>query len=42
MQSKNSANNWLVCALAERDPAAAANALAVLGENGFGSETLNI
>ena len=40
MQSKNSANNWLVCALAERDPAAAANALAVLGENGFGSETL--
>jgi TolB-like protein/Flp pilus assembly protein TadD/predicted Ser/Thr protein kinase len=37
---KNSANNWLVCALAERDPAAAADALAVLGENGFGSETL--
>jgi serine/threonine protein kinase/tetratricopeptide (TPR) repeat protein len=37
---KNSANNWLVCALAERDPAEAANALAVLGENGFGSETL--
>jgi tetratricopeptide (TPR) repeat protein len=37
---KNSANNWLVCALAERDPSAAANALAVLGENGFGSETL--
>jgi TolB-like protein/Tfp pilus assembly protein PilF len=37
---KNSANNWLICALAERDPAAAADALAVLGENGFGSETL--
>ena len=37
---KNSANNWLVCALAERDPAAVASALAVLGENGFGGETL--
>ena len=37
---KNSANNWLVCALAERDPVATADALAVLGENGFGSETL--
>ena len=37
---QNSANNWLLCALAERDPAAAANALAVLGENGFGGETL--
>jgi tetratricopeptide (TPR) repeat protein len=37
---KNSANNWLVCALAEQDPAAAANSLAVLGDNGFGSETL--
>jgi TolB-like protein/Flp pilus assembly protein TadD/predicted Ser/Thr protein kinase len=37
---KNSANNWLVCALAEHDPAAADNALAVLGANGFGSETL--
>jgi serine/threonine protein kinase len=34
------ANNWLVCALAERDPVGAADALAVLGENGFGSETL--
>jgi TolB-like protein/predicted Ser/Thr protein kinase/Flp pilus assembly protein TadD len=37
---KNSANNWLVCALAEHDSAAAANALAVLGANGFGGETL--
>jgi hypothetical protein len=37
---KNSANNWLVCALAEHDPAAAASALAVLGANGFGGETL--
>jgi serine/threonine-protein kinase len=34
------ANNWLVCALAERDPGGAANALAALGENGFGSESL--
>jgi TolB-like protein/Tfp pilus assembly protein PilF len=34
------ANDWLVCALAERDPRGAANALAALGENGFGSETL--
>jgi len=37
---KNSANNWLLCALAERDPVASADALAVLGENGFGGETL--
>ena len=37
---KNSANNWLLCALAERDLVASANALAVLGENGFGGETL--
>jgi serine/threonine protein kinase/tetratricopeptide (TPR) repeat protein len=34
------ANNWLVCALAERDASGAANAVAALGENGFGSETL--
>ena len=34
------ADSWLICALAERDPAAAANALAALGENGFGSATL--
>jgi serine/threonine-protein kinase len=34
------ADVWLTCALAERDPAAAANALAALGENGFGSEVL--
>jgi tetratricopeptide (TPR) repeat protein len=34
------ADVWLTCALAERDPAAAANALAALGENGFGGETL--
>src|SRR5262245_10473109 len=34
------ADVWLTCALAERDPAAAVNALAALGENGFGSENL--
>jgi serine/threonine-protein kinase len=34
------ADVWLTCALAERDHAAAANALAALGENGFGSEIL--
>jgi TolB-like protein/predicted Ser/Thr protein kinase/Tfp pilus assembly protein PilF len=33
------ADNWLFCALAERDPAAAASALAALGENGFGNAT---
>jgi len=33
-------DSWLTCALAERDPAAAANALMALGENSFGSETL--
>ena len=40
MQCKNSAENWLVCALAEHDAAAAASALAVFGENSFGNETL--
>jgi serine/threonine protein kinase/tetratricopeptide (TPR) repeat protein len=34
------ADTWLVCALAERDSAAAANALAALGENSFGNETV--
>jgi len=34
------ADVWLTCALAERDPAAAADALAALGENGFGSENV--
>ena len=33
-------DSWLICALAERDPAAAANALAALGKNGFGSATV--
>ncbi len=31
------ADSWLICALAERDPVAAANALAAMGENSFGS-----
>ena len=31
---------WLICALAERDPAAAANALDALGENVFGNEVV--
>jgi serine/threonine protein kinase/tetratricopeptide (TPR) repeat protein len=35
------ADSWLYCALAERDPAAAANALAALGQNGF-EETVKL
>jgi TolB-like protein/tRNA A-37 threonylcarbamoyl transferase component Bud32 len=34
------ADMWLACALAERDAAAAADALAALGENSFGNETV--
>jgi TolB-like protein/Tfp pilus assembly protein PilF len=34
------ADTWLVCALAERDAAAAASALTALGENRFGYATL--
>jgi TolB-like protein len=34
------ADSWLACALAERDSAAAVNALAALGENTFGNETV--
>ena len=34
------ADTWLTCALAERDAAAAENALAALGENSFGNETV--
>jgi TolB-like protein/predicted Ser/Thr protein kinase/Tfp pilus assembly protein PilF len=34
------ADTWLVCALAERDAAAAANALTALGENPFGYATV--
>ena len=35
---ENVADNWLICALAERDPASAADALAALGENKFGND----
>jgi serine/threonine protein kinase/Tfp pilus assembly protein PilF len=34
---QNMAEDWLVCALAERDPTAAGNALAALGENSVGT-----
>ncbi|MGE5213200.1 MAG: protein kinase domain-containing protein [Nitrospirota bacterium] len=34
------ADTWLLCALAERDPAAAANALAALGDNSTGNEAV--
>jgi TolB-like protein/DNA-binding winged helix-turn-helix (wHTH) protein/Tfp pilus assembly protein PilF len=34
------ADSWLLCALAERDVADAADALAALGENNIGNETL--
>jgi serine/threonine-protein kinase len=37
---ENVADNWLTCALAERDPAGAADALAALGENKFGYDIL--
>jgi TolB-like protein/Tfp pilus assembly protein PilF len=36
------ADSWLTCALAERDPAAAADALTALGENSFGNETVKL
>src|SRR5439155_2998157 len=34
------ADNWLACALAKRDSPGAVNALAALGENTFGNETV--
>jgi TolB-like protein/tRNA A-37 threonylcarbamoyl transferase component Bud32/Flp pilus assembly protein TadD len=34
------AEEWLICALAEHDAPAAANALATLGENNLGNETI--
>jgi TolB-like protein/Tfp pilus assembly protein PilF len=46
IRAKNSANvenvadNWLTCALAERDPAGAADALAALGENNYGNDII--
>ncbi|HJZ81193.1 MAG TPA: hypothetical protein VKD91_12640 [Pyrinomonadaceae bacterium] len=36
----NVADSWVYCALAERDPVAAANALAALGENTIGGITI--
>ena len=42
LHSKVSLMSWLYCALAERDAAAAANALAALGENGFGNDDSKI
>ena len=36
------ADEWLECALAERDPAAAANALAVRGETTFGNDVVKL
>ncbi len=34
------AEDWLLCALAERDTVAAANALAAMGDNSVGTETI--
>ena len=34
------ADAWLTCALAERDPGAAANAITAVGENAFGDDTV--
>src|ERR1700682_451502 len=36
------ADNWFICALAEHDGAAAANALVALGENDFGESALRL
>jgi TolB-like protein/tRNA A-37 threonylcarbamoyl transferase component Bud32 len=36
------ADSWLICALAERDPTAAASALAALGENGINDQALKL
>jgi serine/threonine-protein kinase len=38
---QNIAENWLYCALAERDPAAATSALAALGKNDVGGATVS-
>ena len=38
---QNLAEDWLVCALSERDAPAATSALAALGENNFGSTDVN-
>jgi serine/threonine-protein kinase len=39
---ENVADNWLGCALAERDPASAAGALASLGENKYGNDGVKL
>jgi TolB-like protein/DNA-binding winged helix-turn-helix (wHTH) protein/Tfp pilus assembly protein PilF len=36
------ADSWFLCALAERDPAAAATALTAAGENGFGIDAIRL
>jgi TolB-like protein/Tfp pilus assembly protein PilF len=36
------ADTWLICALAERDATAAANALAALGDNTFGNDAVRL
>lgn len=38
---KSAADSWLICTLAERDPAAASDALAAMGTNGLGSNTFH-
>jgi len=37
---ENMADNWVTCALAERDPAGAANAMAALGRNNYGNDII--
>ncbi len=37
---ENVADNWLTCALAERDPASAADALVALGETNYGNDII--
>lgn len=39
---ENVADNWLGCALAERDPVSAAGALASLGENKYGNDGVKL
>ena len=39
---KNVADTWLICALAERDAAAAEAALAALGDNPFGADAVRL
>src|SRR5262249_1662958 len=39
---KDVADNWLACALAERDPGSATDALAALGENKYGNDGVKL